>query len=86
MSAFERVRMLESKSGRKAGKEIEKQALNEWDGEQKTADWEHLQIPAGGFAKPYSTLTKRFGQVRTSDWGLSSGKRKASSLRKEELL
>jgi hypothetical protein len=33
----------------------------------------------------YSTLSKRLGQVRTGDWGMSGGKKKASSLRNQEI-
>jgi hypothetical protein len=78
MSAIERMRMLDSRHGK------ENQAPDDWDGDEKT-DWEHLNLPASGLAKPHPTLVKRIGQVRGNDWGVSGGKKKASSFRKEEI-
>jgi hypothetical protein len=91
MGAIERMRILDSKPSSRAGKEKDRedQALEEWDGEEK-ADWEVGGgvagfPPAGGLGRGYSTL-KRIGQVRGSEWGLGSGgKKKASSLRNQEI-
>jgi hypothetical protein len=84
MGAIERMRMLDAKSGSKAGKE--KQALEDWDGEEK-AEWENINFQAQGlgFGRGYSTLTKRIDRVRTGDWGISSPKKRPSSLRKERI-
>lgn len=62
----------------------EKEQLHEWGGEEKS-DWDNLDIPGGGLGRGYSNLSKRLVGVRTADWGMSSGKKKASSLRNEEL-
>jgi hypothetical protein len=80
-SAIERMRALDEKSS-SMGKEQE--PLHEWDGEAKS-DWDtgHLDIPGGGFGRGYSTISKRLVGVRTGDWGMPSGKKKASSLRNE---
>jgi hypothetical protein len=79
------MRALDEKSAASMGKEQE--PLHEWDGEAKS-DWDtgHLDIPGGGFGRGYSTISKRFVGVRTGDWGMPSGKKKASSLRNEGML
>lgn len=82
MGAIERMRILDQKNGAKSGKA--KERLDEWDGAEK-ADWENINFPSGGLERGYSTLNKRLGQVRTGDWGMSSGKKKASSLRNQEI-
>ncbi len=81
MGAIERIRLLDAKHESKGDKE--KQALDDWDGEERD-HWEALHIPSGGLGRGYSTLSKRLGQVRNGDWGISSGKKKPSSLRNEE--
>lgn len=73
MSAIEKMRLMDRK---KAVKE----RLEDWDGGEKE-DWENLNFPSGGLGRGYSTLSKRIGQVRTGDWGMSGGKKKPSSLR-----
>jgi hypothetical protein len=78
IGAMEKMRLLESRNVVKARKDIE-----DWDGEEKR-EWENL--PSGGLAKPYSTLTRRIGQVRTGDWGMSAARKKPSSLRNEETI
>jgi WD repeat-containing protein 59 len=75
MSAIEKMRMLDRQNGGK-----EKERLEDWDGGEK-GDWESVNFPGGGLGRGYSTLSKRLGQVRTGDWGMSSGKKKPSSLR-----
>jgi WD repeat-containing protein 59 len=82
MGAIEQMRKLDAMNGSNSGKDM--QALDEWDVEEK-ADWESVQFPSGGLGRGYSTLSKRIGQVRTGDWGMSSGKKRPSSLRKEEI-
>jgi len=80
MGALERMRILDAKI---SSKSEEKQALEEWVGEEKP-DWEinGMGISAGGgLGRGYSTL-RRIGQVRTGEWG---GKKRPSSLRKEEI-
>lgn len=88
MGSIERMRILEIKStpGSRAGKEKQREDLEEWDGEAH-ADWEVSGFPpvtVGGLGRASSTL-RRFGQVRGGEWGLGSGgKKKASSLRNEK--
>jgi WD repeat-containing protein 59 len=73
-SAIERMRVLDAQN---AGKE--KELLPEWGGEEKS-EWDNLDVPGGGMGRGYSTLSKRLVGVRTGDWGMPSGKKKASSL------
>ena len=88
MGAIEQMRILEMKSNQssRAGKEKQREDLEEWDGEAH-ADWEVSGFPpviVGGLGRASSTL-RRFGQVRGGEWGLGSGgKKKASSLRNEK--
>jgi hypothetical protein len=71
MSAIEKMRMLDQQMGNK------EERLEDWDSGER-GDWDFL---SGGLEKRYSTLSKRLGQVKTGDWGMSGGKRKPSSLR-----
>ncbi|KAH8684841.1 hypothetical protein BGZ60DRAFT_366122 [Tricladium varicosporioides] len=60
--------------------------LTEWHGEDKS-DWDHAGHPGDGInlGVGYSVgLSKRLSQVKSGDWGMSSNKKRASSLRKEE--
>jgi hypothetical protein len=80
MGAIERMRILDAANA-------SKEHLDEWDSGEKD-EWETSQFPAGGLGKGYSTLSKRLERVRTGDWGMAGmagTKKKASSLRKEEI-
>jgi hypothetical protein len=77
MGAIERMRILDT-----AG--TDREHLDEWDSAEKD-EWETSQFPGGGLGKGYSTLSQRLERVRTGDWGMTGGKKKASSLRKEEM-
>lgn len=81
-SAIERMRLLDKRAPTAFNKG--KEPLDEWDGEGRT-DWDNIVVPAGTLGMGYSTFSKRLGQVRTGDWGMTSGKKKASSLRKERI-
>ena len=83
MGAIEQMRILDQKNEAKSRKA--KERLDEWD-EAEKADWEGINFPSGGLGRGYSTLSRRLGQVRAGDWGMSSGKKKASSLRNQEIL
>ena len=76
MSAIEKMRLLD----RQAGKDRERERLEDWDSGEK-GDWESINLPSGGLGRGYSMLSKRLGQVRTGDWGMSGGKKKPSSLK-----
>jgi hypothetical protein len=80
MGALERMRMLDTRMM------AEKERLEDWDtGEKEEWDVEStFGGRGGGFGRGYSTLSKRLERVRTGDWGISSGKKRASSLRNEE--
>ena len=87
MGEIERMRLLDAKGGAKAGKE--KQALEDWDGEEK-ADWDareniNFQVQGRGLGRGYSTISKTIDQVRAGDWGISGAKKRPSSLRKERI-
>ncbi|TVY85409.1 putative RWD RING finger and WD repeat-containing protein [Lachnellula suecica] len=77
-AAIERMRLLDAQS---LG--TEKEPLHEWDEEKN--EWDNLDVPGEGFGRGYSTLSKRLAGVRTADWGMPNGKKKASSVRKEEM-
>ncbi|KAG0651709.1 putative RING finger and WD repeat-containing [Hyphodiscus hymeniophilus] len=74
MSAIEKMRLMDRPRG------SSEERLEDWDG-RENGDWEDVNVPSGGLGRGYSTLSKRFGQVRTGDWGMSGGKKKPSSLR-----
>jgi WD repeat-containing protein 59 len=87
MGEIERMRLLDAKGGAKAGKE--KQALEDWDGEEK-ADWDtreniNFQVQGRGLGRGYSTISKTIDQVRAGDWGMPGAKKRPSSLRKERI-
>lgn len=75
MSAIEKMKKLDRQNSGS-----EKERLDDWDGAE-TGEWENVNFPAGGLGRGYSTLSKRLGQVRTSDWSMSGAKKKPSSLR-----
>ena len=75
MSEIEKMRKLDRQNGRN-----EKERLEDWDGGEK-GQWDSVNFPTGGLGRGYSTLSKRLGQVRTGDWGMSGAKKKPSSLR-----
>jgi len=79
MNAIERMRVLESR-------DREKEGLEDWESGEKD-EWgsDMARVPSGGLGRGYSTLSKRLGQVRSGEWGMSSGRKKPSSLRKEEI-
>ena len=79
LGAIERMRLLDAKNS-----SPEKEELEDWDSGEKS-DWDLAHFPSGGLGRGYSTLSKRLGQVRTGDWGMSGGKKKASSLRNQEI-
>lgn len=75
LDAIERLKLQDTNNSGK-----EKEGLEDWDsGEQ--ADWDMAQTLNGGPGRGYPTLSRRFGQIRSGDWGISGGKKKASSLR-----
>jgi hypothetical protein len=80
MSQIERMRALDAKQGK------ETERLEDWDSTEKE-DWQQESEPApgNGISRQYSNLSQRFGRVRTGDWGMSGGKKRPSSLRKERL-
>lgn len=81
MGAIESMRALEEKNGVKATEE----SIDEWD--EKT-DWEHMSPPpVGELVKPYNSLSRRLGQVRSGvgEWGMSGAKKKPSSLKNQEM-
>lgn len=85
-SAIEQMRLLDALHNKNKSKQpteewVEEKA--EWSGHER-ADWEHIGFPSSGLGKGVSTLGRRLGQVRAGDWGMSSGKKKPSSLRNEE--
>jgi hypothetical protein len=77
MGAIERMRILDANK-------LAKEQLDDWDSGEKD-DWEISHFPAAGLGRGYSTLSKRLERVRTGDWGMQGGKKKTSSLRKEEI-
>lgn len=80
MGAIERMRMLNISNSIS-----DKERLEDWDSGDKD-DWEtSSHTPSGGLGRGYSTLSKRLERVRTGDWGMSVGKKKASSLRREDI-
>ncbi|KAF4637262.1 hypothetical protein G7Y89_g837 [Cudoniella acicularis] len=80
-SAIEQMRLLDAKDFAEHGNE----PLTDWHGEEKS-EWDNLSVPGGGLGMGYSTtITKKFGRVKHGDWGMSSGKKRASSLRKEQI-
>jgi hypothetical protein len=79
ISALERMKFLDAGSPEK-----DKAGLEDWDTEDKS-DPQLAHLPSRGLGKEFSTLSRRLGRVRTGDWGTTSGKKKASSLRKEDL-
>lgn len=82
MGAIERMRVLDTRNLM-----VEKERLEDWESGGKD-EWEPPSASfqaGGGLGRGYSTLSKRLERVRTGDWGMSGGKKKASSLRKEEV-
>lgn len=77
MGAIEKIRLQDRQRLRK-----EKERLDDWDINERE-DWASAGF--GGHGKGHSTLSKRLGQVRAGDWGITGGKKKASSLRNERL-
>jgi hypothetical protein len=75
MSAIEKKSLIDRQRG---GSD---ERLEDWDGGEK-GEWENVNAPSGGLSsRGYSTLGKRLVQGRTSHWGMSGEKKKASSLR-----
>ena len=70
---IEKMRLLDRHRSRN------EERLEDWDGEEKD-DWEDVNGPSG-LGRGYSTLSKRLGQVRSGEWGMSGSKKKPSSLR-----
>lgn len=79
LSALERMRLLDVNRVEK-----EKIELEDWDTEDKS-DTQVTHHPSKALSKGYSTLSRRLGRVRTGEWGTPGGKKKANSLRKQDL-
>jgi hypothetical protein len=79
LSALERMRQLDAESA-----DRERNSLDDWDIAEKS-DPPSAHTPSKKLGKGYSTLSKRLGQVRSGEWGTPLGKKKPSSLRKEDL-
>jgi hypothetical protein len=80
LDALERMRLVDTKGSAKESNSVE-----EWDTGGKS-DFQVAHLPAKALGKGYTTLSRRIGRVRTGDWGTNSGKKKASSSKKADLI